>query len=146
MKNHAPWFDSNRGRQSQEQASLEQERQKVALAMDRMYDLYIKGEIAAEGFGSRYKPLEEQAKQLDNELPRLQAEVDLLKVSYLSKDQMVNNARDLYDKWPELAHEEKRQVVETITHRIEVGKGELHIDLCYLPGPSENVAKGQHTL
>jgi site-specific DNA recombinase len=125
---------------------LEQERQKVALAMDRMYDLYIKGEIAAEGFGSRYKPLEDQAKQLDLELPRLQAEVDLLKVSYLSKDQMVSNARDLYEKWPELPHEEKRKIVETITHRIDVGKGELHIDLCYLPGPSESVANGQHSL
>jgi site-specific DNA recombinase len=123
---------------------LIQEKQRVAQAMDRVYQLYIDGQISAEGFGTRYKPLEERLNQLDEEIPRLQAEVDLLKISYLSKDQMLTNARDLYARWPTLDHEEKRKVAESLTQRITVGKGEIDIDLCYLPS-SESMAKGQQT-
>jgi site-specific DNA recombinase len=127
-------------------AALQGERQKVASAMDRVYDLYIKAKISGEGFGARYKPLEERAKQLDGELPRLQAEADLLTVSFLSKDHLAANARDLYDRWPGLSHADKRKIVESVTARIDVGKGELHIDLCYLPGPSQELATGPPSL
>jgi len=89
--------------------------------------------------------LEERLKQLDEEIPRLQAEVDLLKISYHSKDQVVTNARDLYSRWPTLEYQEKRKVTESLTERITIGHGEISIDLCYLPSsPSpEMMAKGQ---
>jgi hypothetical protein len=69
--------------------SIRQERQRLGLAMDRIYELYIGGQIAADGFGTRYKPLEERAKQLDDEIPRLQGEIDVFKINYLSQDQVV---------------------------------------------------------
>ena len=121
------------------------ERKKLSDAMDRTYDLYISRELDAAGFGSRYHPLEERLKQLDEEIPRIQAEVDLLKISYHSKDQVVTNARDLYSRWPSLEYQEKRKVTESLTERITIGQGEISIDLCYLPSaPSpEMMVKGQ---
>jgi len=123
---------------------LIRERQQVVQGMDRVYQLYMDGQISAEGFGTRYKPLEERLKQLDEEIPRLQAEVDYLKISMLSKDHMLTNARDLYARWPSLDYEEKRKVAESLTQRIIVGNGEIDIELCYLPS-SEDMAKGSQT-
>jgi site-specific DNA recombinase len=125
--------------------SICQERQRVGLAMDRIYELYMDGQITADGFGTRYKPLEERAKQLDDEIPRLQGEIDVFKINYLSQDQVVCNARDLYAQWPELDYEEKRKIAESLTHKIVIGKGEIDIDLCYLPSSPQNVANEQRT-
>jgi site-specific DNA recombinase len=123
---------------------LIQERQKVSQGMDKVYDLHINGQISAEGFSSRYKPLEDRLKQLDDEVPRLQAEIDFAKINYLSQDQVLSNARDLYSQWVNFSQEEKRQIVESVTERITLGKGEIDIKLAYLPS-AEDMAKGQQT-
>ena len=46
--------------------------------------------------------------QLDEEVPRVQAEVDLLKVNHLSADQVLSEANDLYGRWPSLSRDEKQ--------------------------------------
>jgi hypothetical protein len=48
--------------------------------------------------------------------------------------------RDLHSSWPQLAKEEKRQIVENITDKILVGNEDISIHLCYLPS-SENMTK-----
>jgi hypothetical protein len=54
-----------------------------------------------EGFGRHYRPLEERLKQIDNQIPEVQGEIDFLKIQYLSSDQIFNEAKDLYSRWPE---------------------------------------------
>jgi site-specific DNA recombinase len=124
---------------------LTEEHQKITQSMDRTYELFLGKHLTADSFGSRYRPLEERQKQIDHELPRLQAEVDFLKISYLSKDEVLTNARNLYARWPQLAHEERRQITEALAQKIVVGKGEIDIELCYLPPspslPPQKMAK-----
>ena len=122
------------------------EQVKLQKEMDKLYDLYLAGEIPKEGFGRRYRPLEERFEQLEAELPRLRGEHDFLKIQYLSSDQIISDAQDLYSRWPQLDFEEKRQIVEMITDRIEIQEGEIAIDLCYLPSFPEVMAGGQHNL
>lgn len=43
-------------------------------------------------------------------------------------------------RWSTLEEAEKRRIVETITKRIEVGKDEVEIKLCYEPSPLEMAA------
>jgi hypothetical protein len=38
-------------------------------------------------------------------------------------------SRDLFERWPSLALEEKRGIVEAIVERIQIGKEEVEIDL-----------------
>ncbi|MGH8045915.1 MAG: recombinase family protein [Chthoniobacterales bacterium] len=113
--------------------------------MDAVYQLYLDKQISSEGFGSRYRPMEEQKAQIEAELPKLQAEVDLLKVNLISSDESLQQAIQLYSRWFELSFQEKRTIVETIVDRIEIGKGEIEINLLYLP-PSKNVAKEERNL
>ena len=94
-----------------------------------------------KSFSRFFKPLEEREKQLETDLPKLQAELDALKINQLSTEEVIAEARDLYARWPHLPFEDKRRVVESITDRIVIGKEEVSISLCYLPSYEELTKK-----
>lgn len=56
-----------------------------------------------------------------------------MKIGYLSRDEVISEARDLYSRWPSLPSEEKRTIVETIVERIDVGSADVEINLLYFP-------------
>ena len=138
--------NANEGIKAQQERlqSLMSERQRLGQMMDRVFDLHVAGQISHEGFGSRYKPLEHQVKQLDEEIPRLQAEIDYVKITYLSRDQVLNSAQTLFEKWKDLPSEEKRTIAEAVVERVTVGTGEVSIEMCCLPSslPSERDKMG----
>jgi len=118
--------------------TLNREQENVRREMDRVYQAYVKDEISMQAFGRQYRPLEDRLNQLEDEVPRLQGEVDFLKIQYLSNDQILAEARDLYSRWPTLTFEEKRHILEHIAEKITIGKDDVTIDLCYLPSPSSS--------
>jgi len=117
--------------------------QRVREEMNRTHRLYIEGGISVQGFGEYYKPAEERLNQLVAKLPKLQAEVDHLKVTTLSAEEVVSEAQNLYARWPTLPGEDKRRIVESIVERITIGKGEIDITLTCLPGSEELVQSQQ---
>jgi site-specific DNA recombinase len=123
--------------------SLEKEADKIRREADKLYQLYLADEITKHGFGTKHRPLEERLKQIEDQMPRLQAELDFLKIQFLSSDEILNEARDLYTRWPSLEQEEKRKVIENITDKIVIGSDEVAINLCYLPSASEIMAGKQ---
>jgi len=112
---------------------LEAERKKITVETDKIYNLYLAGTIDKYGFGDKYHPLADRRRQLDEEIPQAQAGIDILKISHLSQEEIVSDARDLYTRWPDLPTDEKRQIVEAITERIIVGDNEVEINLFYAP-------------
>src|SRR6202050_2847554 len=78
-------------------------------------------------------PLVERQKQIEAELPRLEAEVDILKVNTLSAEEIALQASNLYDHWQTMQPAEKREIIEVITDKIMVGKDEITINLSYAP-------------
>jgi site-specific DNA recombinase len=124
-------------------ATLEDDRRKVKAEMDRVMRLYLDEKISEDGFASEYGPSEIRLKQLSDQLPELQGELDFLKIRALSSDEILTEAKDLYARWQNLTHDEKRKIVEAITERITVGKDDVTIDLCYLPSSAEFVAEKQ---
>ena len=118
-----------------------EELQRVQKEMQRTYDLYQQEKLDAEGFSRFYTPIEERRKQIEASLPRLEAELDILKVNALSAEEIAVQAGSLYDHWQTMPSEEKRQVVELIADRIVVWKDEITIKLCYAP-TSKDMAKG----
>jgi len=122
--------------------TLTEEERKIQAEMDKTYRLYLDDEITSQGFGSRYKPMEERLKQIQDQIPELQGEIDFLKIQFLSSDQILHEAKDLYSRWPELNSDEKRKIIENITEKIVIDKEDVTINLCYLPS-SERVAASQ---
>ena len=139
---HLKQVDETIGQKEEIASGLARELKKITDEMDVVYRLYVEKQISPEGFGKRNRPLEERAKQLEDEIPRLQAEVDVLKITLLSSDENLNAARDLYGQWPSLSFDDKRKIVENIVERISVGAGEIAIELYYLPS-AKDVAKEQ---
>jgi site-specific DNA recombinase len=123
--------------------SLGDEKHKTEQDMDKIYRAYTNDEISMDSFGKHYRPLEERLKQIDNQVPEIQGEIDFLKIQYLSSDQIFNEAKDLYSRWPQLTSEEKRKIVENITENIKIGKEDVTINLTYLPSSLEMMATEQ---
>lgn len=117
--------------------SLEKERGSISKQMEKVYQAYIADEIPMDAFGRGYRPLETRLKEIEDELPRTQAEVDYLKIDLHSSDQVISEAKDLCEQWPHLTITEKQQVIEDITESVLVGKEEISINLSYLPSPSK---------
>ena len=121
------------------------EMQKVREEMHQTHQLYLQKQISGDGFRDLYGPAEERMQQLQAELPKLEAEVDLLKVNKLSADDVLHEATFLYDRWPKLPTEDKRRVVEAIIEKIVIGDGEIGITFSHLPS-SEELCKNQRSL
>ena len=126
-------------------ATLQAERDTTQKKMDRMYDDYAAERLTGEQFSRLFQPLDTRLKQLDEELPRIEAKVDVLKIDHLSSDRILTESRNLYDRWPLLNHDEKRQVVESVTEKIVVGKGDVAIELVFFPG-YEHLTNEQRTV
>ncbi len=142
---HLKEADRNLAEKSSLLDAHRREIQKVKDEMARTHKLYIQEQITAQGFGDFYKPAEQRLNQLLAELPKLEAEVDLLKVNKLSADDVLHEANSLYDRWPSLPSQDKRKVVEALIEKLVIGNGELHITYSYLPS-SEELCKSQQKL
>lgn len=105
------------------------ELKKLAAAEDQLFELYYAGSLSKDDFGRRHKPLSERRAQMEGELPRLEAERDVLRIGLASQEQSLEEARSLSARWGDLALEDKRQIVEAITDRIVVGKEDVEIIL-----------------
>ncbi len=122
--------------------ALQKDQHRLKQEMDQVYRLYLEGGVTSQGFKSKNDPLEARFNQLENQIPELQGEIDFLKIKFLSSDQVLNDAKSFYARWPELDFDSKRQVVETIVEKITIGKDDVSIELCYLPfSPKEATYK-----
>jgi site-specific DNA recombinase len=119
--------------------------QKVKAEMQKTHRLYLDDKLTSDGFGDIYKPLEEQHAKLADELPKLEAEIDLIKMSQLSADEVISEAIDLYRSWPKLSIPEKRKLIESITEKIVVSEDSVDITLSYMP-TCEELTKRQRNL
>lgn len=127
-------------------ASMEAEQTKLVAEGEKLYQLYLGDQLSRDAFGKRNRPIEERLKQLGDEMPRLQGEIDFLRINYLSSSVVVSEAQNLFNQWPSLPFEEKRRVIENITEKIVVGDGDISLELCYLPSSAEVMSKEHHNL
>ena len=101
--------------------------------MDNLVAMRLNGEFTKDNFIKHYRPLEAQTEQLEEQVPDLQSHIDVLKVHNTSSDTVLQEAKNLYEKWEQLDYEVKRNIVETITESITIGKEDIHIKLAHIP-------------
>jgi len=119
--------------------------QKLKDEIAKTHRLYLADRISVEGFGAIAKPAEARLGQLQLELPKLEAEVDFLRVNKLSADDVMHEANTMYDQWPTLPTEDKRKVMEALVEKVTIGNGEIDITFSCVPS-SEDVCKSQRGL
>lgn len=118
--------------------SLKKELQKIKQEYDQTYRLYLEAALTVQQFKEIFQPLDARKHQLEEEIPRVEAEVDLLKVDGLSSEHIMAEIKSLGTRWPEMSLEERFKIVELLVKEITIGKsGEISLNLYYLPGFEE---------
>lgn len=121
-------------------AQMQVDAGKIRKRMDELVNMRIEGDLSKDAFRTHHKPLEEQLNQIESQLPELEAEVDFLKIQHLSSDTILEDAKNLYARWPELPLEERRAIAEVITEKITIGNTDVSLSLAYLPTPLQQNA------
>lgn len=117
--------------------TVSSEYQKLRKKVDEWLSLRVSGEFSKEDFAMVYKPVEQQLRQMEKQMPELEAEIDFIKIQSLSADTVIDNAKNLYARWQTLSFEERRTIIEAITEKIVIDKTTINISLAYLPNPHD---------
>ncbi len=120
--------------------TLTHENGKLTAEADKLYRLYLDGNITGKEFGERNQPLATRREQLDREIPRLHGEIDFLTIRRLGSAEILSEAQSLYSRWGDLDFGQKREIAETIVERVVVGKEDVEIHLAYQPPPPPSPA------
>jgi len=102
----------------------------------RVLDLYHSGDIKKDAFLRFQRPLAERRAQLEEELPRMQAALDVLKIDSLSQAEATAEAVSLATQWDKFSFDDKRAVTE----KIVAGADAVAVNLLYKP-PSGTLEK-----
>ena len=103
--------------------------EKIKKRLEQQLNLRLDGELSKTDFQSFYQPVQLQLRQMEEQIPILEAEIDFLKIQLLSSDIVINEAKTLYENWIKLPFDEKRSIVETITEHIEIQSDTINISL-----------------
>ncbi len=101
--------------------------QKLRDTMQQTHRLCVEGHITPKGFGDFYKPAEAQLEQLLAELPKLQADVDFMRVNRISAEAVITESNSIYDRWPRLPLDERRKIAEAVCEKIVVADDGIDI-------------------
>jgi site-specific DNA recombinase len=111
------------------------EYEKLYKKLEFNIDLRRTGELTKEDFAAFYEPVQIQLRQIEKQIPELQAEIDFYKIQSLSSGTIIEEAKDLHNSWKELPFDEKRNIIETITDKITIHADTIDIAFSYLPAP-----------
>lgn len=77
---------------------VQNEIQSIKKDIDGLVKMRARDELTKEVFADQYRPLEERYLQLTDQLPELQASVDVIKIHHQSSGVILQDAKDLYSK------------------------------------------------
>ena len=131
---------------------LRKDKEKLDTRIESILLLHAEGKIATEAFHSYHQKPYEQLQQIESSIQELEQDISINKVSEKSTNEVLELAKNLFEKWNTLSHQQKREVIETITEKIIIGKEEIDINLYKILPESEShpflesQTNGQHTL
>jgi site-specific DNA recombinase len=112
---------------------LKKELSSISRKVNNVYDLYDDGKIDKNSFTDRFNPLRRRQEQIENELPRLLAEIDAANIMGLNRDYLIQQAKTFTEMWTILDDAEKHQLIKDIVQNINIGQTELRFSFFYLP-------------
>ena len=113
--------------------TLTKELERVKSEIEKTYQLFLADALTTDQFKERHQPLDERKKQIEDELPKAEAEISLLKIDGLSSEFIMAEARDVEACWPDMNTDERQRIVESLVKRITIAKDEIEFSFCYLP-------------
>lgn len=137
-------LDAKEATLQQEIAVLEKNEKKLTQDIAQLFELHKNNQIPTDAFKSHHQPLYDQLKSLQETLPQLQATRDVLRSERLSADQVLEDARSLYSRWPTLPKEEKKSIIDGICKTIIIDKDAIEIHLTHVLPTPELTSNSRH--
>ncbi|MBI5769815.1 MAG: recombinase family protein [Verrucomicrobia bacterium] len=125
--------------------TLRRDQTRTKQEAEKCFQLYNEGGLTAEQFKTRFQPLDQRRSQLEAELPRVEGEIDLLKVDGWSREHILAETSSIVAQWPTQTADEKRGIVESLVEKIVIKADEVTFNMRYLPDFKEMPEK-QRTL
>lgn len=113
--------------------ALKTENQRLKEKIDGVFELYYDGKVDKDGFEIQYAPLHTEQQQKLKEITEVESSIDALSINTLSSDQVLHDAKNLYNQWENFSKDDKKRIIETVVKNIKVGKDDIEIELAYLP-------------
>lgn len=134
------------GEKKQLMESLKRDKEKLKDEISSLLLLHKEGQIPTKGFKSHYDPLEARLNQIEASLIETEAQLDYIKLNSHNGEVILDNAENLYDRWPALDLTVKRRIVEELTESITVGKEDIDIVFGFNPNVLANTPNGERNL
>jgi site-specific DNA recombinase len=99
--------------------------QAVNSKTEKLLELWNEGMIDKPTFAERLDGLRTRKEQLANEIPRIQGEIDFIKVSEVGRDYLLARAVSIASMWPLFDDVTKNGLIREIVDSITVGKDSL---------------------
>jgi len=132
----------------EEHKTLLKEKEKITKKIDNLLDLHLQGQIETQSFKRYHQKPHKRLLQINETIAELEGEL----ISFSSKEESTNliieEAKNLYDKWSILAKDQKRNIIEAITDKIIIGNQDITINLYkilpdgYIPSSLEKEQNG----
>lgn len=122
-----------------------EEFESLSKQVKELVNMKIESQINMSDFDRLYAPINIQLRQIEKHFPELEAELSFLKLEKEHSATKHTEAKSLYENWPHLALDEKRQIIELITERIVINEDSINIVMSFRPAPHHPFLKGGNT-
>ncbi|MBS1594121.1 MAG: recombinase family protein [Bacteroidetes bacterium] len=126
--------------------SLKKDKEKIKDEISSLLILHKAGQIPTKGFKSHYDPLDLRLNQIEATLIETEAQLDYIKLNSQNGEVILDNAENLYERWPALDLAVKRRIVEELTQSITIDKEDIEIVFGYTPDILGNTPNGERNL
>lgn len=104
--------------------------------IDTLLDLYQRGALDEAGFKPRYETQATRKRELDEELPRLLARKETIRLSARHTEEALRETKDILSRWETMEKTHKRLIVEAILVRADIGTDEVEFTFLHEPKSS----------
>ena len=133
------YFNQSESKLKEKESQLELARKKLIEVKDKLkkiIDLHVQGQIPTEAFSEYHAEPYEQSLQLEAQIAMLENEILSDSVAQESTSFIINQSKDIYDKWDTYSRDVKREIIESIVESIVIGTDTIDINLKRLNPPT----------
>ena len=129
---------------------LQSEKEKLCVKIEKLLDLHLQGQIETQSFHNYHQKPYERLQQLNQTIAEMEGELLGYSQREESTSLIVDETKNLYEKWETLDRDQKRNIIETITNTIVVGSQDIAINLYkilpdeYISSSLEKATNGHH--
>ena len=105
----------------------------IKLKLDKIIGLFSEGFMDKNLLAENVIELKKRKDEAENEIARLNGEIDYIKTSQIGREYVLSQAASLHDMWDIIDSEGKNNITKKLVNKVILNNGELTFVFVYLP-------------